>query len=354
VTGFFGHEYGGTGPNGGNGGDPSGSNGIDGDANIHILVYDIGFDGVQDSGTAGFFWGKDEYTQAQLGSANLKSNEAEIFYVDAHFADKEPDLIYSTLIHEFQHMIHFNQKTLRLNKESQAWYNEMLSMLAEDLFCPEISIPSTHEAHPIQARIPTFHTFYWARGVTEKDWLSDPYALISYANTYAFGAYLVRNYGGAELLYKIAKNDKVDKDSVDSALKELTANRVSFTGALEQFPLVLFNNREVMANYNSNGVLGENKIPTFNNTVTGSGSLTGRNFTKFNIDADDLKPISPVPFPALSQGDMPVEGIDFQDWGAVTGGGSLKLNITRYSNSPVVLMLIGKKTDGTIEIKKTL
>jgi hypothetical protein len=354
VTGFFGHEYGGAGPNGGKGGDPSGTNGIDGDEKIHILVYDIGFNGAQDSGTAGFFWGKDEWTQAQLGSANLKSNEAEIFYIDAHFTDKAPDLIYSTLIHEFQHMIHFNQKTLRLGRESQTWYNEMLSLLAEDLFCKDIGIQTTDNAHPIKARIPFFKTFYWARGVTEGDWLSDRYAIISYANTYAFGAYLVRNYGGAALLRAMATNNSVDITSVDSALKQLSGNRVSFSGALEQFPLVLLNDTAAPGNYTSNGVLQNDKFPTFNNSVSGnSAGLPDRDFTAFNITTIGQYNANDQFFDGLSQGAMPANGINFQ-FLMEAASTTPQVSVTRYSNSPVRLIVVGKKTNGAIEIKKTL
>jgi hypothetical protein len=348
---FFGHEYGGGGSNGGIGGASAGNNGIDGDPRIHILVYDIGFNGAEDSGTAGFFWGKDEWTQAQLGTANLKSNLAEIFYIDAHFADKMPNLIYSTLIHEFQHMIHFNQKTLRLDRSSEAWYNEMLSLLAEDLFCKDIGINPDNVDHPIQSRIPFFKTFYWARGVTEGDWLSDQYAILSYANTYAFGAYLVRNYGGAKLLQAMAANNYVDTASVEAALKQLSGNSMTFTRALEQFPLAMFNNKSVPGNY-TGGVLKNTKIPTFNNTVNGTGGLAGRNFEAFDITTLPFIDPNDSFFDSLNQGDMPVNGIDLEFLSAASTT-DLQLNITRYSKSPVRLMVIGTK-DGTVEIKKTL
>ena len=335
VTGVFGYEYGGNG----------GGGGIDGDAKILILVYDIDFDyaGNQTSGVFGYFWPKDEFPQTY-------SNEAEIFYVDAYFTDRAPDHMYSTLIHEFQHMIHFNEKTLRLGRSTQAWYNEMLSMLAEDLFCAEIGIDTGDNAHPIQSRIPLFRTYYWARGATAPGdyWGRGSDIFVSYSNTYAFGAYLVRNYGGAALLRAMAANGYVDEASVNSALQQLTGNRVTFAGALEQFPLALFNNASAPGSY-TNGVLQAGKIPTFNNTVNGdSVGLTGRDFAAFDITG--IRP-EPAEYPWLQKGDMPPNGIDIQLFTVRTA--NPQLSVTYYTGSPVRLKLAVKKQNGgTVTIQE--
>jgi hypothetical protein len=205
-TAIFGYEY---------GGNPKGPDygGVDDDPKIQILVYDIDYDykANQNSGIFGYFWGKDheEY--------HTYSNEAEMFYIDSYFASMYPDAIYSTLAHEFQHMINFNVKSIEKGLSSNTWYNEMLSMLAEDMIAPLINIPTSSRDHPIQNRIPFFLNMYWYVAPTE--WLDDN-VLISYSNTYAFGAYLARNYGGAELIQEIARNNKVGIDSIDAALKK--------------------------------------------------------------------------------------------------------------------------------------
>jgi hypothetical protein len=130
-TPVFGFEYGGGFFNGTN---SDGNGGVDGDPKIQILVYDIFGDYKigQDGGVFGYFWAGDEFKTGAPELEGGKSNEAEIFYIDAHFTDLVPNAIYSTLAHEFQHMINFNVKYLSAaNKKLTAtWYNEMLSMLA--------------------------------------------------------------------------------------------------------------------------------------------------------------------------------------------------------------------------------
>jgi hypothetical protein len=172
ATNVFGYEYGAA------SGQTSG--GKDGDTRIQILIYDIDFDYTvaQNGGTVGFFWGKDYYTQNWLndnGYSNLKTNESEIFYIDAHFTDRYPGTAYSTLVHEFQHMIHFNEKYVRKGKSSATWYNEMLSMLAEDMISPKIGVtdPDDLPTH----RLKTFVNFY-SEGVTT--WYDGNNVLISY------------------------------------------------------------------------------------------------------------------------------------------------------------------------------
>lgn len=40
---------------------------------------------------------------------------------------------------------------------------------------------------------------------------------MNYANAYAFGAFLARNYGGAEIIKKIATNEYVNEEAVEKA-----------------------------------------------------------------------------------------------------------------------------------------
>lgn len=90
----------------------------------------------------GFFYAKDLYDASLYDS----SNEMEIFY--AMVPDAKGDLgprvseeLYfsnlfpAVLVHEFQHMINYNQKRFLHNKSSEAaWLNEALSHLAEDIY----------------------------------------------------------------------------------------------------------------------------------------------------------------------------------------------------------------------------
>jgi hypothetical protein len=210
-TNVFGYEYG-----GGSGGD----GGRDGDQHIAILVYDIDGDyaSTQSGGVLGYFWGKDYYDQATLdaalGAGAIKTNYNEMFYIDCHFTDHYPSMITSTLAHEYQHMIHFNIKSLVQGLSSPAWYNEMCSMVAEDLVLANIGLNPAIDG-PID-RLHEYSYHYAESGVN--DWLTGNDVLKSYASAFAFGAYLERNYGGAALFKSMVANASVGEASITAAL----------------------------------------------------------------------------------------------------------------------------------------
>ncbi|MFW6363721.1 MAG: M30 family zinc metallopeptidase, partial [Spirochaeta sp.] len=210
VTNLYGYEL---------GGGPGGDGGMDGDERISILFYDIGsdYEATQDRGVLGYFWGKDAYTQAEMDVYDLKSNEAEIFYMDAHFTDFWQKGIESTLAHEYQHMIHFNQKNVLQNIASETWFNEMLSMVAED-YLSETLGTVLYDSHP-SGRISMYNNYYDYSGIT--DWLSGDYNIVSYSSAYLFGGFLARNYGGAELINQLSTNNKAGIASINAALQTL-------------------------------------------------------------------------------------------------------------------------------------
>jgi hypothetical protein len=270
------------------GGEPSGDGGVDGDSKIQILVHDIdgNYTPGQSSGTFGYFYNADEFSQEYWNTyndfydADIKSNEMEIFYMDAYFTDMLPDACYSTLIHEFQHMIHFNRKSLTLElNNSGTWYNEMLSMLAEDVIDPLIDINVGDDGHPTSDRIPRFLGNYNQVGVAV--WREDTVNVLSYfyANSYAFGAYLVRNFGGAKLIQELMLNSSIDEASVTAALAS-TANPLrsevdTFDKALRRYGEALVFSQP--ADTRPSGVL------SFNNTVSDTINSNNYTFTGFDI-----------------------------------------------------------------------
>jgi hypothetical protein len=258
-TNLLGYEY---------GGGPGGDGGKDGDPKIQILVYSI----VDPSGVvqaAGFFWGKDFYEQHELST--LRTNLAEIFYIDASQVNDVPNYMYSTLVHEFQHMINFNVKYVKHEKVSESWYDEMLSMMAEDVILSLIGIDPTNRYHVIRQEIPTFLNNYYKVGITEWNTLDDR----SYAKGMAFGAYLLRNYGGASLLKEILANYSTGIDSVTAALKTVAGIELSFEEASRRFGEVMVFSGNMPTD-----------VMSFDKTVTktiGSYTYTA---TKFNVWTD--------------------------------------------------------------------
>ena len=163
-----------------------------------------------------------------------RSNLAEIFYIDANLVTTRPLYAYDTLTHELQHMINFNMKTVRAGRSSDAWYNEMLSMISQDLISSLISIPTNHNDHVINTSMPHFLANYHLEGFTEWNINSHSDSWIPYATKYAFGAYLVRNYGGVNLINKIMHNNQVNVASIEAALQEITPG-LTFNEVLLRF-----------------------------------------------------------------------------------------------------------------------
>jgi len=259
-TNLLGYEY---------GGGPGGDGGKDGDPKIQILVYNI----VNASGTnqaAGYFWSKDFYDQAALDSSSgWKTNLAEIFYVDAGQTNISLNYIYSTLVHEFQHMINFNMKFVKHGKSSASWYDEMLAMMTQDVIEPLIGVTLTDS---VQTRMPLFLTTYNQVGITEWNNLENE----SYAKGYAFGAYLLRNYGGASLLQEMLANNSTNIDSITAALIKIAGGGLSFEEALRRFgEAMVFSGTTMPAD-----------VQSFDKTVTKTIGSHTYTVTKFNIWGD--------------------------------------------------------------------
>jgi len=100
-------------------------------------------------------------------------------------------------------------------------------LMAEEVMADLISLPPTNWFHPA-GRMPDFLQRYHEAGFTE--WHQD---LLSYARVYAFGAFLLRNFGGAELLQNIMASGAVNIASITAAL-QATAG-VDFFYALRRF-----------------------------------------------------------------------------------------------------------------------
>lgn len=239
---------------------------------IVILVSDLFGDAKKDqqSGTVGYFYSGDLYSQTFLDNTSglnygvssssnnyIHSNECEMFYIDALFLTKMPDTVYSTLVHEFNHMINYVVKTVNYmtNKTNvnalrscDTWFTEMLAMTTEDMFQSYLKLKD--EDSP-KARLPYFGFAYYYGFKSWDDKKVEP--LIMYANTYAFGAFLARNFGGVELIKQIAQNDYVNEQAITKALQTIYPNEtytdektqetkpIDYTYALRKFTMCIVN-----------------------------------------------------------------------------------------------------------------
>lgn len=327
-TGILGYEYGGALV------PTSTDGGVDHDSKITILVYDIGYDYNinQTSGVLGYFWSKDMLT-------GTYSNKAEMFYLDSHFTDYSVGYIYSTLIHEFQHMINYNRKIVTgSNLNVPIWYNEMLSLMAEDMLDSDPAINIDDLAIPSASRTPLFNGEYDHTSAAGGNWLSGDQVLISYADAYAFGAYLARNYGGNDLVKAMEDSASVGIPSITYALNSLGS--VTFDNAFRRYGEALV--------FSGNAVNGNN---TFDKAVD--------NFKAFDIwdiknqyydNSDGLyydwvhNDLSPVKGPTvwdLNQSNLPPYGIALQSNDAWQNCyGQLEITLNRPSNDKVELFLM--------------
>lgn len=218
---------------------------------VNIVVYDIGGDYTegQNGGMYGYFHPRDYFTSASASfyedSTMLCSNTGKYFYIDSGFLNSDSEGTYSTLAHEFQHMINFGQKYIEHGIQSSTWSNEMMSMVCEDMILNYLEIDVNNS--PIK-RLLSFAQHYFRSGLT--DWLPGDDVLISYAGAYAFGAYLARNYGGRDLITKIATNEFVDQESITQALQANTSGE-DFNSVFRRYPqaLVLDNAPEAPSFY---------------------------------------------------------------------------------------------------------
>jgi hypothetical protein len=301
------------------GGGPGGDGGKDGDPKIQILVYNIG------GSIIGYFWNKDFYDD-QAGT-----NKAEIFYINSSSMNT-PDLIYLTLAHEFQHMINFNQKYVKNGLTAPTWYNETLSMMTEDIMAEILGISMSNQHHPIRDHIPYFIENYTDNGFTE--WIV--YNAYPYSKGYAFGAYLMRNFGGVDLLRRILANNTTGIESITAALNELIPG-LNFDQVMSRFGEAMI----FSGNVKPEGTLTFDKTVT--STITahnGTHTYTLRAFDVWNTSRYSQSAYGPVVYPTAQRTMRGHSVLVQQDdsWKYITGSFSVTLN--RPSDSSIEFYLM--------------
>ena len=224
VTNIFGEEWGAD-------AQASYSNFIGETDQVDILLTDIGEDNSPNNGILGYFYAKDNYDISSISG----SNERIMFYADAViFANGEntwdiddywPKEMISTLAHEFQHMIHFYQKSISAGESTDTWINEMLSETTEDVIATKIrhsgprGIAYTDgSAGPTGNTLGRYPIFNEYNTYSLSSWNGN---LADYAKVNAFGTYLTRNYG-VQVLHDIVHNTQLHEDAIVNAVHNAT------------------------------------------------------------------------------------------------------------------------------------
>ncbi|HFQ62526.1 MAG TPA: hypothetical protein ENK39_09555 [Epsilonproteobacteria bacterium] len=288
VSNVYGEEWG------------SNTNGISnmiGDTNeITILLTDISKDNNTNGGVLGFFHPKDNFLSTSVSG----SNERIMFYADAVlFANGDsigvwsiddfwPKEMISTLAHEFQHMIHFYQKTILLTPNgdpTDTWINEMLAETTEDLVATKIKHTGSRgvaytdgSAGSTGNTLGRYPLFNGNNTLSLTEWNSQ---LSDYSKVNAFGAFLIRNYGGAKILHDIMHNAFVDEQAVvDAVHQAANGTGKTFDDLLSEWgvAVLLSDNANLPAGtpaYNT----GDFTLDTYSNSTYEIGSV---NFFNYN------------------------------------------------------------------------
>lgn len=210
---------------------------------INIVLADLLDDNLE-SGVAGYFWAKDNFIKTSgSGTATDISNERITFYIESQYLAYDTDGTWessnteamdtlSTLVHEFQHMINFYQSSVLRSHNQETWLNELLSMATEDILSEKLGVAgpkgftTSDGKAPIQGsninqgRLPYYNLYpdtpfdYWLSDSADSN--GYPYVLRSYSLMYAYGAYLMRNFGGPEALQKLQRDATNYRDLPDA------------------------------------------------------------------------------------------------------------------------------------------
>ncbi|MBR1715417.1 MAG: hypothetical protein IJ717_10820 [Treponema sp.] len=272
---------------------------------INIVIYDIGtdYDSSNQCGVLGYFYAKDYFTKLTNSNTVIDySNQGKYFYIDAPYAaskvkdsdGKTQDTLsttISTLAHEFQHMINFGVKNIEKDLSPDTSYNEMLSMLCEDMMSSQLELDDDENVKA--ERLPYFNTSYMLSGIRE--YRDDGAAVLSYSTSYGFGSWLCRQYGGAALVKAMMSNNYVDNDSIVNAVNSVNSTSYTFDDLFKQF---------LVACLDKNGTTSYTHNKAASQTVTyTSGSTTYKYpMTAINLWSSDYAyPTQDNPFLVQNQ-----------------------------------------------------
>lgn len=172
--------------------------------------------------------------------------------------------VYSTLAHEFQHMIQFYQKGIVKRGDGQTadtWINEMCSQLVEDLVADKLGVKGPRGVDPTiggagstgnqYGRIPYFNYFLSSStsGGSSSTSLAKTsnYNVYDYSFSYAFGSWLMRNYGGAAFVKSVVYDQATDSTCITDAVSEATGRSETMADLISRWAVaVLGSNRTDM------------------------------------------------------------------------------------------------------------
>ena len=303
---------------------------------ITILIDDIYGDGpatIQDGGgILGYFHPVNNILSKNLAAF---SNRRLMFVMDAAFlATKNPEAapgapwdpnyswpqaIFSTLAHEFLHVVSYYQKVIAhtLNTQTQVWLEEMIALVTEDLISDKMRLPGPRGV-PLKGGSPDYSpgsppvksyrlmAYNLSGGAPQPgpslttNW-GKPSHSYSYGLSYAFGAYLARNYGGAALFREIVRNEHSDEQAVLAAIRKVNGVSKTFGDLLFEWAAASIksdNPSSAIPTYNFGGSSGKTTSAEMGGIPDTLGSINLYNYPIGTITQNGRRftVYGPVPF----------------------------------------------------------
>ena len=230
------------------------------DKEITILLADISEDNSDSGGIVGYFWSGNNFRKANVAASNGRI----MFVVDAVMYANPSDNgqvgqggsgwtassywseeVFSTLAHEFEHMIQFYAKGIVARGDgqtSETWIDEMCAQLMEDLVAEKMGIKGPRgvvsggagSAGNREGRIPDFNR-YLSLGLSQVE----GYTLEDYSFSYAFGAWLLRNYGGAHFLNRVVNSFAIDAGCITDSARVASARDQTMADLLSRWAVAV-------------------------------------------------------------------------------------------------------------------
>lgn len=183
---------------------------------VNIVIYDIG---AKNNGVVGYFYSKDYFPRGKeyIDEVLNYSNEGKYIYIDSQWAEADEKICISTIAHEFEHMINYNQKSIVNETNSNDAFNEMMALICENIISPETINAS------LNSRLAMFNSDYADCGLEYRG-NSHYHAMLSYAVNYAFGTWLIYKYGKTKFIKDMSTNPYPDIKAITHASGESIKN----------------------------------------------------------------------------------------------------------------------------------
>jgi hypothetical protein len=192
---------------------------------------------ISEPNVLGFFSSSNYFKESNF-SSGIEVLVGDSVYAKDAIDSKNEGAVFSTMVHEFNHLLNFVNKELKYGLRQETWYTEMLSMITEDFFMEDFNIE--YIGSP-QQRLESFISFGYMYGFKNWEKIDSNYVTYNYANAYAFGAFLARNYGGAKLIKEICTNEYVNEESVIQAVNKINGTNKTFNDLICEFSYILLN-----------------------------------------------------------------------------------------------------------------